>query len=51
MGIRKELLERELQKYIAKKRHAQSASPSHDSGPHAGSGHPVADASGDERAS
>ena len=52
MGIRKELLERELQNYMAGKRHGPSASTSHDCGHAAdGSGHPVADSPGDDRAS
>lgn len=47
MGLRKELLDRELQKYIAKKQHARPAASS----PEAATGHPQADTpSGDDHA-
>lgn len=48
MGIRKELLDRELQQYMARKRHAQSSSGNTNdasAGSHGGGGnHPQADA-------
>jgi hypothetical protein len=50
MGTRRELLERELQKFIASKRHRQSA-PRQDGTDRGGGEHPLADDSaGSERA-